>query len=445
MAGTIPRLPSYQNPAVSVRNTFIEAYMSETSQVASPADADEQQQPAISKAITAPAPSRFQLFEDDGGLSLEDDLEEDFPLLAANTQPNIASLKTFDYLESAPPSTNSSSYFSGPSANSQLGNSMGSRGEPSYLPTGYPMGPTLLQRQMPFDELKMRPPLQQPLPNLQKAHSSSETSAPLGSEASGEVDDSDDYDGQPSLAHVDTFNPFESCLPVSSFPVNLADADGSQQSLRLAPGEPARIQIPSAAKTTSKRLSSPSAASPSASAAPAAATAALSSMIPTSTTSTTATAATTVASSAPLERTTIMLRNLPNNYTRGSLLTLLDNEGFGGQYDFLYLPIDFKTHSAMGYAFVNMTTGEAAERAHSHFDGWTKWAVPSNKRCSVGWSDPHQGFEANVGRYRNSPLMHESVPDEYRPILFKEGQRVSFPEPTKRIKPPRQGTQRMLV
>ena len=29
--------------------------------------------------------------------------------------------------------------------------------------------------------------------------------------------------------------------------------------------------------------------------------------------------------------------------------------------------------------------------------------------CQVGWSGPHQGFQAHVERYRNSPVMHKST------------------------------------
>mmetsp|Transcript_51814 Transcript_51814/g.148564 ORF Transcript_51814/g.148564 Transcript_51814/m.148564 type:complete len:385 (+) Transcript_51814:77-1231(+) len=148
---------------------------------------------------------------------------------------------------------------------------------------------------------------------------------------------------------------------------------------------------------------------------------------------------------APPARTTVMLQNLPNNYNRKMMLELLDAEGFAGMYDFLYLPIDFRTHAAVGYAFINMTTAEQASRLHRRLDGFCRWALPSSKRCSVGWSNPQQGFESNVQRYRNSPLMHEAVPDHYRPIIFSNGERVPFPPPTKKIKPPRQGTQRMLV
>lgn len=54
------------------------------------------------------------------------------------------------------------------------------------------------------------------------------------------------------------------------------------------------------------------------------------------------------------ERTTVMLRNLPNNYTREMFLEMLDSEGFRGSYDFVYLPCDFHRKANLGYAFVNM-------------------------------------------------------------------------------------------
>jgi len=135
--------------------------------------------------------------------------------------------------------------------------------------------------------------------------------------------------------------------------------------------------------------------------------------------------------------TTVMLRNLPNNYTRSMVLDLLDTFGFVGKYDFLYLPTDQERGANLGYAFVNMTTAVEAQLVRQRLEGFRRWSMPSSKRCSVGWSLPCQGLDANIERYRNSPLMHSSVPDEFKPIVLANGQRVSFPRPTKKLRKPK--------
>lgn len=137
-----------------------------------------------------------------------------------------------------------------------------------------------------------------------------------------------------------------------------------------------------------------------------------------------------------VDRTTVVLQNLPLNYRRAMLLRMLDAEGFAGDYDFVYLPMDFKTRAGFGYAFINLADPSVVARFWSVFDGYSKWVFPSAKVCKVSWSVPHQGLKAHIKRYRNSPLMHESVPDEYKPVLFAAGTRVAFPPPMKEIAAP---------
>lgn len=134
--------------------------------------------------------------------------------------------------------------------------------------------------------------------------------------------------------------------------------------------------------------------------------------------------------------TTVMLRNLPNDYTRDMLLEFLDSEGFVGDYDFVYLPVDFRKQSNLGYAFVNLLTHEDGARAWKRLQGYQNWKVPSQKVLSMSWSTPLQGLEANIERYRNSPVMHEDVPDHFKPLLFKNGHSVPFPQPTRRLRAP---------
>merc|ERR1719189_837042 len=116
---------------------------------------------------------------------------------------------------------------------------------------------------------------------------------------------------------------------------------------------------------------------------------------------------------------------------------LLEREGFGAAYKFLYLPIDFKTNAALGYAFVDIAHPSAVHRFWSVFHGFSNWSVPSRKMCFVSWCEPTQGLQCHIERYRNSPVMHASVPDEYKPVLVKQGQRIVFPRPTKTIRAPR--------
>merc|ERR1712080_501081 len=113
------------------------------------------------------------------------------------------------------------------------------------------------------------------------------------------------------------------------------------------------------------------------------------------------------------------MQNIPNNYTRRLLLILLDDNGFNGLYNFVYLPIDFNTSAGFGYAFVNFVDQESAEKFISQFQGFRDWVMPSKKVCEVMWSKAHQGLDAHVERYRNSPVMKESTPDGFKPAIFQ--------------------------
>jgi len=137
------------------------------------------------------------------------------------------------------------------------------------------------------------------------------------------------------------------------------------------------------------------------------------------------------------EWTTVMLRNIPNRYTAKMLQGLLDSEGYESRYDFLYLPMDFRNHVNNGYAFVNFVDPVTARQATQSFQGFAQWAFQSRKICEVSWSRPQQGLTQHIERYRNSPVMHELMPNEYKPKLFVQGSEVPFPPPTKVIRPPK--------
>eukprot|EP00427_Karlodinium_veneficum_P064069 CAMPEP_0169335832 /NCGR_PEP_ID=MMETSP1017-20121227/16549_1 /TAXON_ID=342587 /ORGANISM="Karlodinium micrum, Strain CCMP2283" /LENGTH=405 /DNA_ID=CAMNT_0009431239 /DNA_START=21 /DNA_END=1238 /DNA_ORIENTATION=+ len=139
----------------------------------------------------------------------------------------------------------------------------------------------------------------------------------------------------------------------------------------------------------------------------------------------------------PGELTTIMLRNVPNGYTRTMLLELIDGMGFQGRYDFVYLPMDFRNGVNLGYAFVNSLTHEDAMRLTEKLQGFSLWSADCSKICEVSWAHPNQGLAEHVERYRNSPVMHNTMPDDYKPMVFRGGVRIPFPQPTKAIKAPK--------
>lgn len=131
------------------------------------------------------------------------------------------------------------------------------------------------------------------------------------------------------------------------------------------------------------------------------------------------------------ERTTLVLRRLPVRWLAGgraSILEALDALGFEGLYDFMYAPADIQDLQSKGYAFVNFLTMEAAEEAMPLLRAL-------EEAPTVGWSDL-QGLARHIARYRDSPIMHKSVPEEIQPVLFKDGQRMPFPSPQGQVRRP---------
>lgn len=137
-------------------------------------------------------------------------------------------------------------------------------------------------------------------------------------------------------------------------------------------------------------------------------------------------------------RTTLMIQNVPAKCTNMMMVEMLNTAGLSGKYDFVYAPTDFRTYTAFGYAFVNFTTNKNALQAMEALGGlicptWEEQKVA----FEVNWCEAHQGLKVHVNKYQNSPVMHPSVLEEYKPLIFKNGLRQAFPPPTKAIKEPR--------
>jgi len=130
-----------------------------------------------------------------------------------------------------------------------------------------------------------------------------------------------------------------------------------------------------------------------------------------------------------------MVRNIPNDYTRDDLVDLLESKNI--QFDFLYLPIDWKKGANLGYAFINLASHDEAIRIQACLKGFSAWKVSSQKVCDVVWGKPEQqSLHSIVDRFRNSPVMHPDVPEAFKPLLFINQRRVAMPAPTRKLQQP---------
>ena len=113
-------------------------------------------------------------------------------------------------------------------------------------------------------------------------------------------------------------------------------------------------------------------------------------------------------------RTTLMVKNIPNKYTSKMLLSAID-EHCKGTYDFLYLPIDFKNKCNVGYAFINLTEPEKIVPFYKAFNG-KKWEKFNSEKVATLTYARIQGKVALIAHFQNSSLMNEDK--RCRPILF---------------------------
>ncbi|KAI3917904.1 hypothetical protein MKW98_000138 [Papaver atlanticum] len=97
------------------------------------------------------------------------------------------------------------------------------------------------------------------------------------------------------------------------------------------------------------------------------------------------------------------------------------------EYDFLYLPIDFKRKGNYGYAFLNFTTPVAAMRFYNAFNNfsWKDSIYQSPKVCKI-CPAKIQGKDELVKRFKNSYFDCDT--DEFLPVSFSPPRNGSTPD-----------------
>lgn len=116
--------------------------------------------------------------------------------------------------------------------------------------------------------------------------------------------------------------------------------------------------------------------------------------------------------------TTVMLRYVPFKYTQRKLLREVNSLGFMGQYDFLYLPMDPRSHANRGFAFLNMISTEAADKFYQQFHGQYLRHFSADKPLAVLPADL-QGFEENALQYAATGTHRGRRTGHTKPIFFR--------------------------
>lgn len=119
--------------------------------------------------------------------------------------------------------------------------------------------------------------------------------------------------------------------------------------------------------------------------------------------------------------TTLLIRFIP---PKASQEDLLDFWPLSWGYNFLYLPYSVKQRRAVGYAFLNFVSHEAARLFHSRWEGQAVMSQGRTKKLSICPAEV-QGLRANLQHLWRCGL--GEVPNDKRlPALFDGNVRISF-------------------
>ena len=130
------------------------------------------------------------------------------------------------------------------------------------------------------------------------------------------------------------------------------------------------------------------------------------------------------------KRTTIMIKNIPNKFTRDKLLELID-KNFSGTYDLFILPKDGNKNRNFGYSFINFTSSYFIPHFYHNFNG-KKWSdTNSQKVCEITYSKI-QGRNELISHYPNKIIFFNDVTDLkfdkfFIPIEYKNLFKQIFP------------------
>ncbi len=104
--------------------------------------------------------------------------------------------------------------------------------------------------------------------------------------------------------------------------------------------------------------------------------------------------------------TTLSINHIPIDLGKEDLLALLDETGFEGHYDYLYLPCNYREGTNRGHAFVNLCTPDDAKHFFAVWHGarlFGDGAKDDGSLLSISVCT-EQGFESCVARWTEAKM-----------------------------------------
>ncbi|CAI9755924.1 unnamed protein product [Fraxinus pennsylvanica] len=132
-------------------------------------------------------------------------------------------------------------------------------------------------------------------------------------------------------------------------------------------------------------------------------------------------------------KTTVMIKNIPNQFRRDDMLEFLDQhcQMYTLKYDFFYLPMDFRSKDNLGYAFVNFTNAAGAIKMMEILQNYQwgtiqtcKGTFVSKKTCEVAWARI-QGQKDLMARFQHSNFSCDQL--DFLPVVFDPPRNGSEP------------------
>ncbi|KAF4673467.1 hypothetical protein FOL47_010519 [Perkinsus chesapeaki] len=120
-------------------------------------------------------------------------------------------------------------------------------------------------------------------------------------------------------------------------------------------------------------------------------------------------------------RTSVMVRNVPRNYTQPMLFTeLLEAVGNAGynlsMMDYIYMPYDMRQKESSTYVFINVKDAEMIETLYGVFEGrwWSQRSVKDQRPARISYAKCH-GIQAILNSLSRGAA--QQLPACYRPLV----------------------------